>query len=177
MPSGSQNFFYSCPSGPATELNEATVNINLHRLDLSFQDDFRCFFLHFLITGGLELSWKGDLNGLICILLIQLGFGGSAQLSEVRWRGTLVLSGSNATPVVLERERDELLIWRSQLSSQKSLSTLLQTAEKCHVRNLLFHSIRACSLLACQSLLWSWDRSFLVQSDRTYHERFREWQL
>lgn len=39
-------------------------------------------------------------------------------------------------------ERDELLICRSQLSSQKSLSTLLQTTEKCHVRNLLFQSIR-----------------------------------
>ena len=53
----------------------------------------------------------------------------------------------NATPVVSKRERDELLIWRSQLSSQKSLSTLLQTTEKCHVRNLLFQSIRP--LLCC----------------------------
>lgn len=41
-----------------------------------------------------------------------------------------------------ERERDELLIWRSQLSSQKSLSNPLQTTGKCHVRNLLFQSIR-----------------------------------
>lgn len=44
-------------------------------------------------------------------------------------------------------ERDELLIWRSQLSSPKSLSTLLQTTEKCHIRNLLFQCIR--SLLCC----------------------------
>lgn len=67
------------------------------------------FFFFFSISpffdrrGSIAES-EGDLDGLICILLYRLGFGGSAQLSEVRWRGTLVLSGSNATPVVSERE-------------------------------------------------------------------------
>lgn len=81
-----------------------------------------------------------DLDRLVCILLYRLGFYGSAQFSEVKWRGTRVLSGSNATPVA--SDRDELLIWRSQLSLQKSLLALLQTTEKCHVRNLLLQSIR-----------------------------------
>lgn len=71
---------------------------------------------------------------------LPIGFYGSAQFSEVKRRGTRVLSGSNATPVA--SDGDELLIWRSQLSLQKSLFALLQTTEKCHVRNLLLQSIR-----------------------------------
>lgn len=64
------------------------------------------FFLFspFFDRWGSRAESEGDLDGLICILLNRLGFGGSAQFSEVRWRGTLVLSGSNATPVVSEKE-------------------------------------------------------------------------
>lgn len=66
-------------------------------------------------------------------------------LSSQRWGGGEPLFYLVQMPHQLSRrERDELLIWRSQLSSQKSLSTLLQTTEKCHVRNLLFQSIRPC---------------------------------
>lgn len=68
-------------------------------------------------------------------------------------------------------QRDELLIWRSQLSLLKSLSTLLQMTEKCHVRNLLFQSIRPPYLLPCQHLLWSCDGSFLVQSSRSQKDK------
>lgn len=61
-------------------------------------------FYFFFDQWGFRVESEGDLDGLICILLNRLGFGASAQLSEVRWRGTLVLSGSNATPVASERD-------------------------------------------------------------------------
>lgn len=111
----------------------------------------------FFTSGGSLAESEGDLNGLICILLKRLGFRASAEFSEVKRRGTLVLSGSNATPVV--SERDKLLIWRSQIGSQKSLSTLFQKTEKCRVRKLLF---RGQSFLPCQNPLWSRDRSLLA---------------
>lgn len=62
------------------------------------------FVSPFLDRRGSKVESEGDLDGLLCILLNWLGFGARAQFSEVMWRGTLVLSGSNATPVVSERE-------------------------------------------------------------------------
>lgn len=88
-------------------------------------------------------------------------FGGSARFSEVRWRETLVLSGSNATLVV--SDRDELLIWRSQVSSQRvhPPPPHLQTTEKCHVRN---RTSFFCRVLGLRSPLWSRNGSFPLQS-------------
>lgn len=110
--------------------------------------DFFLFLSPLFDRRGSIAESEGDLDGLNCILLYRLGFGGSAQFSEVRWRGTLVLSGSNATPVVSERETS---YWSGGVNSpRRNLSSpLLQTTEKCHVRNLLFQSIRP--LLCCHA--------------------------
>lgn len=129
------------------------------------------FFLStFFDCRGSIAESEGDLDGLICILLYRLGFGGSAQFSEVRWRGTLVLSGSNATPVVSDRETS---YWSGGVNSAcRNLSPPSFKRLKSVMLETSFSRVLGPRiLLPRQNRLWSWDGSFLVQSSRSQKDK------
>lgn len=141
MPQAPRTFYSICPSGPATELNEATVRINLHKITPILLGLFQIGLFFFSWPVKVSAWVWGDLNGLVYIHPSQRDFSGS--LSEVMWRGACVSSGSNATWVVWLR--DKLLIWWHQLKSLECPS--LEEP----VRNLFLRALGV-TLLCCHAL-------------------------